>query len=101
MTKVTSYLQLATVILNDAATEDHCDGDATLLRHDHVLSTAPGHAGYTGSWTLMLAVPGPNFDAAAMPYTSVSEVLAGVAAGELALVDPGVRMIAPVVGSGS
>jgi hypothetical protein len=89
------------VILNDAATEDHCDGDATLLRHDHVLSTAPGHAGYTGSWTLMLAVPGPNFDAAAMPYTSVSEVLAGVAAGELALVDPGVRMIAPVVGSGS
>lgn len=89
------------VILNDAATQDHCDGDATLLRHDHVLSTVPGHAGYTGSWTLILAVPGPNFDAARMPYASVSDVLAGVAAGELALADPGVRMIAPVVGPGS
>ena len=50
---------------------DHCDGDATALRHDHVLSTAPGRAGYTGSWTLVLAVPGPAFDSADMPYTSV------------------------------
>jgi hypothetical protein len=86
------------VILNDYATQDHCDGDPTALRHDHVLSTVPGHAGYTGSWSLVFAVPGPNFSPADMPYTSVDAVLAGVAAGELVLVDTGVRMIAPVVG---
>lgn len=86
------------VILNDFATQDHCDGNATMLRHDHVLSTAPGHPGYTASWSLMLAVPGPAFEAADMPYTSVAQVLAGVAANELVLVDPGVRMIAPVIG---
>jgi len=86
------------VILNDFATQDHCDGDATALRHDHVLSTAPGHPGYTGSWSLILAVPGQAFDPLDMPYTSVAQVQAGVAAGELVLVDPGVQMIAPVIG---
>ena len=49
------------VILNDFATQDHCDGDPTALRHDHVLSTVPGAPGYTASWKLILAVPGPNF----------------------------------------
>lgn len=86
------------VILNDFATQDHCDGDATALRHDHVLSTAPGRTGYTGSWTLVLAVPGPAFDAADMPFTSVAQVQAGVAANRLVLVDTGATMIAPVVG---
>ena len=86
------------VILNDFSTQDHCDGDATALRHDHVLSTAPGHPGYTGSWSLVLAVPGPAFDPADMPFTSVSQVQAGVAARELVLVDAGVQMIAPVIG---
>lgn len=85
------------VILNDFATQDHCDGDATALRHDHVLSTVPGQPDYTGSWTLILAVPGPSFDASDMPFTSVAEVQSGVAAGELVLQDPGVTMIAPVV----
>lgn len=86
------------VILNDFATQDHCDGDATALRHDHVLSTAPGHPGYTGSWSLVLAVPGPAFDPNDMPYTSVGQVQAGVTSGELILQDPGVQMIAPVIG---
>ncbi len=86
------------VILNDFATQDHCDGDPTALRHDHVLSTAPGQPGYTGSWSLILAIPGPAFDPADMPYTSVAQVQAGVAAGELVLVGPGVTMIAPVIG---
>lgn len=86
------------VILNDFATQDHCDGNATALRHDHVLSTAPGQPGYTASWSLILAVPGPAFDPADMPYTSVARVQAGVAAGELVLVDVGVQMIAPVIG---
>ena len=86
------------VILNDFATQDHCDGDPTALRHDHVLTTAPGHPGYTGSWTLILAVPGPAFDPADMPYTTVAQVQAGVAAGELVLMDTGAQMIAPVIG---
>ena len=86
------------VILNDFATQDHCDGDATALRHDHVLSTAPGHPGYTGSWSLVLAVPGPNFNSTEMPFTSVAQVQAGVASGELVLQDAGVQMIAPVIG---
>jgi hypothetical protein len=86
------------VVLNDAATQDHCDGDPTALRHDHVLSTVPGHTGYTGSWELVLAVPGPQFDAADMPYTTVGAVLAGVDAGELVLVPTGATMIAPVIG---
>jgi hypothetical protein len=86
------------VILNDFATQDHCDGDASALRHDHVLSTVPGQPGYTGSWSLVLAVPGPAFDASDMPFTSVAQVQAGVASGELVLQDVGVQMIAPVIG---
>jgi len=86
------------VVLNDFATQDHCDGDPTALRHDHVLSTVPGQAGYTGSWTLILAVPGPAFDPADMPFTSVAQVQAGVAANELVLMDTGATMIAPVIG---
>jgi hypothetical protein len=86
------------VILNDAATQDHCDGDPTALRHDHVLSTAPGRDGYTGSWTLVLAVPGPAFDVADMPFTSVAQVQAAVGAHKLVLVDTGSTMIAPVIG---
>ena len=86
------------VVLNDYATQDHCDGDPTAARHDHVLSTAPGHPGYTGSWSLVFAVPGPNFDPGLMPYTSVAAVQAGVAAGQLVLVDTGKQIIAPVIG---
>lgn len=86
------------VILNDFATQDHCDGDPTALRHDHVLTTAPGHPDYTGSWTLVLAVPGPAFDPSDMPFTSVAQVQAGVASGELVLAPTGATMIAPVIG---
>jgi len=86
------------IILNDTATQDHCDGDPNALRHDHVLSTAPGNPGYTASWALVLAVPGPNFDSADMPYTSVAQVQAAVTAGKLVLVPTGATMIAPVIG---
>ena len=33
-----------------------------------------------------------------MPYTTVAQVQAGVAAGELVLMDTGAQMIAPVIG---
>ena len=84
------------VILAPGATQVACP-DGT-LRHDHVLSVVPGSAGYTGAWTIVLAVPGPAFDASNMPYTSVAEVDAAVAAGQLVLVDTGITFVAPVVG---
>lgn len=84
------------VILAPGATQVACP-DGT-LRHDHVLSAVPGSPGYTGAWTIVLAVPGPNFDVAKMPYTSVAAVDAGVAAGELVLVQTGIVFVAPVVG---
>lgn len=84
------------VILAPGATQHSCpDGS---LRHDHVLSTAPGHPGYTGAWTLVLVLPTGAFLAADMPFTSVADVQAAAGAGRVALVDTGVRMIAPVVG---
>ena len=84
------------VILALGATQVACP-DGT-LRHDHVLSAVPGSPGYTGAWTIVLAVPGANFDIAKMPYTSVAEVEAGVAAGELVLMQTGIVFVAPVVG---
>jgi hypothetical protein len=86
------------VVVNDYATGHHCPGDPTLLRHDHVLTTAPGLPGYTASWTIILALPGPNFDPLAMPYTSAAAVTQGVSAGQLVLVDAGFRTVAPVAG---
>ena len=65
--------------------------------HDHVLSAIPGTPDYTGAWTLIIVSPGPNFDIADMPYTSVAEIQAGVNAGKLALTDSGIEILAPVV----
>src|SRR3954470_2150211 len=62
------------VILDNTATQDHCDGDPTALRHDHILSVAPGDRGYTGAWTLVFlaeATPG-SINLATTPFTSVS-----------------------------
>lgn len=84
------------VILAPGATQVACS-DGT-LRHDHVLSAVPGSPSYTGVWTIVLAVPGPNFDVAKLPYTSVAALDAGVAAGELVLVQTGILFVAPVVG---
>jgi hypothetical protein len=68
------------------------------LAHDHVLSTVPGSPDYTGAWTLIQVVPGPNFSVADMPYTSEAAVLAGAAAGKLVLIPTGIDLLAPVVG---
>jgi hypothetical protein len=84
------------VVLAPGATQVACP-DGT-LRHDHVLSTFPGHPDYTGAWRIVLATPGTAFDASKMPYTSVSAVLAGVAADELVLTDTGIDFVSPVVG---
>ena len=84
------------VILAPGATQVACpDGS---LRHDHVLSSVPGVEGYSPSWQIILAVPGPAFDPAIIPVTSVAEVEAAVQAGQLQLVNTGVVFNAPVLG---
>src|SRR5262245_13981188 len=83
------------VILAPGATQVACP-DGT-RRHDHVLSAVPGSPGYTGAWTIVLAVPGPNFDVSRMPYTNVAAVDAAVTGGELELVQTGIVFVAPVV----
>ncbi len=93
------------VILDNTATQDHCDGDPTALRHDHVLSVAPGDPGYTGAWTLVLLVessPG-SIDLATTPFMTADAVRQAISAGTLvdvssALSPTPVNMVAPVIG---
>jgi hypothetical protein len=94
------------VIFDATATQHHCVGQPTVLRHDHVLPVAPGDAGYSGAWTLVLlieATPG-SIDLGTNPITSAAEVKADLANGKLidvtAALAPGgpVRMVAPVIG---
>jgi hypothetical protein len=93
------------VILDATATQDHCDGDPTALRHDHVLPVAPGDRGYTGAWTLVLlveAVPG-SIDLATHPFTTATQVQDAISAGTLidissVLSPTPITMVAPVIG---
>ena len=94
------------VIFDPTATQDHCDGDPTAFRHDHVLSVAPGDPGYTGAWTLVLLVeasPGST-DLATQPFTTAQQVKAAIAGGSLIDVtsvfapDAPPTMVAPVIG---
>ena len=94
------------VIFDQTATQDHCDGDPTAFRHDHVLSVAPGDPGYTGAWTLVLLVEASpaSRDLATDPFTSAQQVTAAIAAGTLvdvtSLFSPNAppTMVAPVIG---
>ena len=94
------------VIFDATATQDHCDGQPNVLRHDHVLPVAPGDPGYTGAWRLVLLVEGTpgSIDLAVNPITSAAQVQAALAAGTLldvtSALAPGgpVTMIAPVIG---
>src|SRR3954465_1480501 len=90
------------VIVDPSATQDHCDGDPTALRHDHVLSVAPGDRGYTGAWTLVLlvAAPGHTLDLTNHPLTTPAQVQAAMDSGVLAQLPTGlVQMVAPVIGT--
>jgi len=90
------------VIIDPSATQDHCDGDPTTLRHDHVLSVAPGDPGYTGAWTLvfLVAAPGHTLDLTNHPITSAAQVQAAMDSGELTQLPTGlVQMVAPVIGA--
>jgi hypothetical protein len=84
------------VVLAPGATQVACpDGS---LRHDHVLSAIPGVEGYTPRWKIILALPGPAFDPALMPFTSTSAVQTAIQAGQLELLDTGIVFNAPVIG---
>jgi hypothetical protein len=94
------------VIFDGSATQDHCDGQPDVLRHDHILPVAPGDPGYTGAWTLTLLVeanPG-SLNLTTHPITTAAQVHAALAAGTLVDVTsalaPGgpVKMVAPVIG---
>jgi hypothetical protein len=106
LSRVNRPTQPLYVIFDDSATQDHCDGQPTLLRHDHILPVAPGDPGYTGAWTLVLlveATPG-SIDLAVTPFTTAAQVQSALAAGTLvdvtSVLAPGapVKMIAPVIG---
>ena len=94
------------VVFDPTATQDHCDGDPTAFRHEHVLSVAPGDPGYTGAWTLVLLVeasPG-SIDLGTDPFTTAQQVTDAIAAGTLIDVtsvfspDAPPTMVAPVIG---
>ena len=94
------------VVFDDSATQDHCDGQPDVLRHDHILPVVPGDPGYTGAWQLTLLVeanPG-SLDLTKHPITTAAQVHAALAAGTLVDVTsalaPGgpVKMVAPVIG---
>ncbi len=94
------------VVFDDTATQDHCDGQPSALRHDHVLSVAPGDPGYTGAWRLVLLVearPG-SIDLSTHPLTSAEQVQDAIRTGQLldvtSVLAPNgpVDMVAPVIG---
>lgn len=93
------------VIFDDTATQDHCDGQPTQFRHEHVLSAAPGDRDYTGAWTLVLLVersPG-SIDLGTTPFTTEAHVRQAIDDGTLVDVTSvfspagSPKMVAPVI----
>ena len=93
------------VVFDATATQDHCDGQPSLYRHEHVLSVAPGDPGYTGAWRLVLlveATPG-SIDLGTDPFTTKDQVLTAIQDGTLVDVTSAfsaspITMVAPVIG---
>jgi hypothetical protein len=80
------------LLIPGASQETTCSTDgrpAGPLSHNHVFSAAPGDAGYNAHFMLVLVGPGPNYPGAAFANTFNSEatVLAGIAAGELVVLN--------------
>ena len=85
----TAYIML----IPGASQETVCSATgqpAGALSHNHVLTSAPGDAGYNGHFQLVGVGPGPHYPGAASAdqYNSEAAVLAGLAAGELAIAIP-------------
>lgn len=82
------------------ATLHWCPGQPTVGLHDHLLSAIPGSPGYTSHWHLYGVFPGPSFDPAnsPMPITSIAQLEAAIAAGQVVTRDNGVVLQATVLG---
>jgi hypothetical protein len=81
------------MLIPGASQETQCSTDgrpAGPLTHNHVFSKAPGDPGYNAHFQLVLVGPGPNFPGAAFAdtYDSEAAVLAGIAVGQLVVLDP-------------
>lgn len=83
------------LLIPGASQETTCstDGRPTApegLTHNHVLTAAPGSPNYNAHFRLVLVGPGPDYPGASFADTFNSEatVLAGIAAGELVVLDP-------------
>ncbi len=69
------------IVMVPGATQMSCPDGSGM--HDMVLTAVPGDPGYNPVVQLVVCNPGPNFTAAAMPYTSASAVEAAINAGQL------------------
>jgi hypothetical protein len=81
------------MLIPGASQETQCSTDgrpAGALTHNHVFSKAPGDRGYNAHFQLVLVGPGPNYPGAASAdtYNSEAAVLAGIAAGQLVVLNP-------------
>jgi hypothetical protein len=81
------------LLIPGASQETRCSTDgrpAGPLSHNHVFSAAPGDPGYNAHFILVLVGPGPSYPGAAFAdtYTSQAAVLAGIAVGQLVILNP-------------
>jgi hypothetical protein len=81
------------MLIPGASQETRCSTDgrpAGALTHNHVFGKAPGDPGYNAHFQLVLVGPGANYPGAAFAdtYNSEAAVLAGVAAGQLVVLNP-------------
>jgi len=90
---VTVTAKVYILLIPGASQETTCSTDgrpAGPLSHNHVFSVAPGDVGYDAHFMLVLLGPGPNYPGAAFADTFNSEaaVLAGIANGQLVVLNP-------------
>jgi hypothetical protein len=86
------------VLLVTGATQMYCP-DGVSLRHDMVLTVAPGDPGYKPFVAFVYCFEDTNFDVAAMPYTSAAAVEAARTARALRCGQPyGAVQLEPVLG---
>jgi hypothetical protein len=81
------------MLIPGASQETQCSTDgrpAGALTHNHVFTKAPGDPGYNAHFQLVLVGPGPRYPGAAFADTYNSEVavLAGIASGQLVVLNP-------------
>ena len=79
------------------ATQMSCPGNQSTM-HDMVLTAVPGDPGYQPAVRVRGCKPGANFASADFPFTSATEVKAGIDAGQLLCGAPGPIRLASVVG---